>query len=332
MAYSYQDFLNAANKSGLIGQFDDNDMQLAQQHPEYGLSMLSLKRDYGNAQTDEQKLLINEAANQLRGSYAPKYNSGSTYAADNTAGTQQQTNPAVAGVANTSGAFTYSLKDDPVWADYRKEYLREGDRATANALGQASAASAGRASSYAVNAATQAGDYYATQLTDKIPELYTDAWNREMQLREQENNQMSNAYTNLSSQIVSTGYIPTAEEMAQAGMSQELVDQMLNAWIVSNPDAAWQQQRISAEDYERLTGKSPVKSTGGTGGSYQNSFLNDYITLLNDKSVASGTINSWLVKQQAAGNITAEQARALSVTGVNREADKNVPWDSDLMK
>lgn len=56
--------------------------------------------------------------------------------------------------------------------------MREGDRATANALGQAAAASGGRPSTAALTAATQAGDYYATQLNDIIPTLYQQAYDR----------------------------------------------------------------------------------------------------------------------------------------------------------
>lgn len=77
--------------------------------------------------------------------------------------------------------FTWSKETDPQWGSYKKSYLREGERATANALAQASAASGGRPSSYAVNAATQAGDYYATKLNDMIPTLYQQAYDRYLQ-------------------------------------------------------------------------------------------------------------------------------------------------------
>lgn len=307
MAYSYDDFLNAANSSGMLNQFDDNDMKLAQQHPEYGLSMLSLKRDYGNASTDEQRLLINEASNQLRNSYAPY--------------SQQNITPAVAGVAQLQRGFNYSLKDDPVWGDYRKEYLREGERATANALGQANAASAGRTSTASMTAATQAGDYYATKLTDKIPELYNDAWQRELQMREQDRQQMGDAYTNLSAQILSAGYEPTEEEMRAAGMNEQLVAQLKNAWIVSNPDAAWQQGKISAEDYERLTGKPPVKSSGGGGGSNKPNWIMDYITLLNDPNITTGTLNSAVLQANQQGLIDNATYDQLILHGSNRPAD-----------
>lgn len=77
--------------------------------------------------------------------------------------------------------FTWSKETDPQWGSYKKSYLREGERATANALAQASAASGGRPSSYAVSAATQAGDYYATKLNDMIPTLYQQAYDRYLQ-------------------------------------------------------------------------------------------------------------------------------------------------------
>lgn len=74
--------------------------------------------------------------------------------------------------------FSWSKEEDPQWSSYKKSYLREGDRATADALGQAAAASGGRPSTAAVTAATQAGDYYAAQLNDIIPTLYQQAYDR----------------------------------------------------------------------------------------------------------------------------------------------------------
>ena len=52
-----------------MGQFSQDDLNLAQKYPEFGLSVLSLKKDYNNATTAEQRLLANQAANELRKSY-----------------------------------------------------------------------------------------------------------------------------------------------------------------------------------------------------------------------------------------------------------------------
>lgn len=72
--------------------------------------------------------------------------------------------------------FSYDPERDQLYSQYRKQYTREGDRAQQNAIGAAAAASGGIPSSYAATAAAQAGDYYAAQMTDKIPELYQLAY------------------------------------------------------------------------------------------------------------------------------------------------------------
>lgn len=79
------------------------------------------------------------------------------------------------------GEFTYDPKTDPVYSAYQKQYAREGQRATANAMGEAAAMTGGMPSSWAMTAASQAGDYYGAQMADKIPELYRDAYNRYLQ-------------------------------------------------------------------------------------------------------------------------------------------------------
>ena len=206
MAYTYDDFVKAANQSGLMGQFSQDDLNLAQKYPEFGLSVLSLKKDYNNAATAEQRLLANQAANELRKSYGNysggadggsfrlesklnrrsddlldqlgsfgsfSYGEAPTY--ENTFAQQQK--DLLDRILNRED-FSWRKETDPQWSSYKKSYLREGDRATANALAKASAASGGRPSSYAVNAATQAGDYYATKLNDVIPTLYQQAYER----------------------------------------------------------------------------------------------------------------------------------------------------------
>ena len=206
MAYTYDDFVKAANQSGLMGQFSQDDLNLAQKYPEFGLSVLSLKKDYNNAATAEQRLLANQAANELRKSYG-NYSGGAdggsfrlesklnrraddlldqigsfgSFSYDEAPAYEnafaQQQKDLLDRILNRED-FSWSKETDPQWSSYKKRYLREGDRATANALAQASAASGGRPSSHAVNAATQAGDYYATKLNDVIPTLYQQAYER----------------------------------------------------------------------------------------------------------------------------------------------------------
>ena len=71
--------------------------------------------------------------------------------------------------------FSYDVMNDPLYQQYAQMYQREGDRAMKETLAEA-AAGAGGMNSYAVTAASQANNYYNSQLNDKIPELYQLAY------------------------------------------------------------------------------------------------------------------------------------------------------------
>lgn len=204
MAYTYDDFQKAASGSNV--NFSQYDLDLAKKYPEFGMSVLDLKKQYAGATTAEQRALINAKANQLRssygnytagadgsqyvsdGKYAPKidetldkigsFGSFSYKDAPTYENRYQQKQQELLDAALNRDPFSWSKETDPQYGSYKKTYLREGERATANALAQASAASGGRPSSYAVSAATQAGDYYATKLSDVIPTLYQQAYER----------------------------------------------------------------------------------------------------------------------------------------------------------
>ena len=205
--FTYDGFINAASNAGLLGEFSQADLDTAKKYPEFGYSILGLKQDIHKATTPEAKLLANEAANQLRSSYGGytggKY--GADYISDGKIPNQidsvldqinnfgsfsfdqdapvynnqyaEQQQALLDAIINRPD-FSWSKETDPQWSSYKKSYLREGDRATANALGHAAAASGGRPSTAAVTAATQAGDYYATQLNDIIPTLYQQAYDQ----------------------------------------------------------------------------------------------------------------------------------------------------------
>lgn len=232
MAYTYDDFVSAANSAGLMNRFSNQDLQVAQTNPEYGLSLLGLLQDNASATTEEQRLLATEAANQLRKSYGV-YNTGnldsdsayaSSYGSQINSLLDQAANYGSFNYANQDAyqgaldqltnygnysygnqnayqslldsivnqrSFSYDVETDPGYSAYKKQYLREGDRASANALAQASAASGGRASSYALSAAQQAANYYAGQLSDIIPTLEQNAYQKYL-------NDFSNRLSSLS--------------------------------------------------------------------------------------------------------------------------------------
>ncbi len=173
MAYTYEDFINAATKAGMMERFDETDLQTAQKSPEYGLSLLSLMGDMDNAQTEEQRLLAGEAAKQLRTSYGTmkQETPGFVYSK------QDQYNQLLDKVTNPE-KFQYDLESDPVYGALKKVYLEGGEKATRDTLARASTATGGQPNSYAIAAAQQAGAEYTAGLAKEIPGLYGDAFNK----------------------------------------------------------------------------------------------------------------------------------------------------------
>ncbi len=74
--------------------------------------------------------------------------------------------------------FKYNPQEDELYKYYQEQYKREGKRAMEDLLGELSANTGGIASSYAATAASQSLDYYNKKMTDKIPELYSKAFDK----------------------------------------------------------------------------------------------------------------------------------------------------------
>ena len=114
MAYTYADFERAAGEAGLSDSFTDDDKSIAQRYPEYGLSLVSLRRDLNKATTNEQKLLATEAENQLRKNYgslpAPAQGTQQTQAQPQGSSMQQTAGPTgVAGSGNRGGVSAVGM-------------------------------------------------------------------------------------------------------------------------------------------------------------------------------------------------------------------------------
>ena len=169
VSYTFDDFLKAYNQSG-IG-FSDADMQLAQKNPNAGMGLIDAKVRWNQAKTAAERAKYNQQAESIRSLY------GGYLGGDDGFGYTPVDSPNDY-TAPEKPTFSYNLESDPVWQAYKKQYTREGQRATQDALGTTAASTGGIPSSYATAAATQAGDYYAAQMTDKVPELYQQAYNR----------------------------------------------------------------------------------------------------------------------------------------------------------
>ena len=152
--------------------------------------------------------------------------------------------------------FTWSTDTDPVFGEYQKQYLREGERATANALAQAAAASGGQTSSYAATAASQAGNYYASQLSDKIPELYNQAYQRYLSEYEQLANNLG--MVNTQQQISYKEYLDRLNQYNQDknfAYQQHLDDYNM---LLSYLDAVNGQEQMDYQEYKDKLGQYNV--------------------------------------------------------------------------
>lgn len=193
--YNYKKFEDAARAAGLFDQFSEADLLLAQKNPDAGMSILKYKQDYANATTDAARALANQGAEGVRSSYGnytgggdggsfrvnPMSPSSFSYgdAPTYTNRYEAEADKLMQAILNRE-QFSYNPETDPLYGSYKKQYTREGQRATQDAIGTAAAATGGIPSSYAVTAATQAGDYYAAQMADKIPELEQLAYSKYM--------------------------------------------------------------------------------------------------------------------------------------------------------
>lgn len=93
--------------------------------------------------------------------------------ADWTGGTYgQQVNDALNKILNRE-KFSYNLNADPLYQQYKDQYMRGGKLAMQDTMGQAAALTGGYGNSYASTAGNQAYQGYLTGLNDKVPDLYS---------------------------------------------------------------------------------------------------------------------------------------------------------------
>lgn len=229
--------------------------------------------------------------------------------------------------------FSYSKEEDPNWQSMRKQYLLAADRTNKDVMAQASAPTGGRASSYAVTAASQAANDMRASLTEQERALYDAAFDRYYQeyskqlqdyanLVEQDNTnydrwlqEETNAqelkeqkYDKLVTLIASTGYSPTEEELTAAGMS-------------AGEAASWKsyyQQQLALSSAS--SGGSGSGGSGGGSSGSRSSGTSGSTSGSGKTSGASATptiaTETW-IKNQASGNYGGLQTGTTGLKGVD---------------
>ncbi len=163
--------------------------------------------------------------------------------------------------------FSYDPNEDALYQSYKQTYAQQGRMAMEDTMGQAAGLTGGYGSSYAQSVGQQEYDAYLQRLGEVYPELYSMAYNRyldegealqreysmlfeqseadyqkyldmleradidydRMQSEEKDAyNRAQKAYDRLVEMMTTMGYVPTAEELEAAGMSEQHMEAYLN--------------------------------------------------------------------------------------------------------
>lgn len=187
------------------------DMDLGRQNFGALEEIIKARQDWENATTKEEKDAAHNRAENIRkyygnysggtdgmsGQYSPTYVKPSSAAnEDNIQAIFDRLNGAYKGNAPTwtpkyeseiedildeignRDPFEYDLMDDPMYQQYRDQYIREGKRAKEDTAAQTAAMTGGYGSTYGATAAQQSYDRYLEGLNDVVPQLEQNAYGR----------------------------------------------------------------------------------------------------------------------------------------------------------
>lgn len=154
--------------------------------------------------------------------------------------------------------FTYNYLEDPNYIALKGMYTREGDRAMQDTLGSVAARTGGMASSYAASAASQANNYFMSQLSDKIPELQQiayEAWlNNENMKREDLSMLMGLESTDYSRYLDSLSQWNTDRSFGYGMWRDQVNDQRYEDELAYDKNLAMAQMLAQAGDFSGLAG------------------------------------------------------------------------------
>ncbi len=210
--------------------------------------------------------------------------------------------------------FSYDVNADPLYQNYKDQYIQQGKLAMKDTMGQAAALTGGYGSTYGQQVGQQAYDAYLQNLSAAIPELYGMAYdkyqaegddlqdqasligaqrdteynryrdelgdweydqqaaleleqedyNRRIAEEETAYSRQQQAYANLYALIKASGYVPTDEELAAAGMTRESAQAIIDEF---NRQKNMEDQQFAAQmaQYNAASSGSSGSSGGGSG-------------------------------------------------------------------
>ena len=207
MAKSFEELMElyGSNKIG------NADMALGRNNPGALETILKERQNWANATTQEEKTAAHNRAENIRkaygsysgaadgmqGKYSPTYVKPNKAAENSNVDAlfnkfnEAYKNPAptwtpryeaeiqglLSDISNRKG-FSYDMNEDPMYQQYRDQYIREGKRAMKDTAAQIAAQTGGYGSTYGAIAAQQGYDNYLAGLNDRVPQLEQMAYGR----------------------------------------------------------------------------------------------------------------------------------------------------------
>lgn len=207
MAKSFEELMElyGSNKIG------NADMALGRNNPGALETILKERQNWANATTQEEKTAAHNRAENIRkaygsysgaadgmqGKYSPTYVKPNKAAENSNVDAlfnkfnEAYKNPAptwtpryeaeiqglLSDISNRKG-FSYDMNEDPMYQQYRDQYIREGQRAMKDTAAQTAALTGGYGSTYGAIAAQQGYDNYLAGLNDRVPQLEQMAYGR----------------------------------------------------------------------------------------------------------------------------------------------------------
>ena len=195
-------------------KISDADLALGKNNPGALETILQARQEWANATTDEERTAAHNKAENMRkaygqysggtdgmdGQYSPtyvkptaaaqndnvqalydKYNNlyGKNNAPTWTPQYQEQISQILNDITNRD-AFQYNMNEDPLYQQYRDQYIREGQEAMRDSAAQTATLTGGYGSTYGAIAAQQGYDNYLAQLNDRVPQLEQQAYGKYM--------------------------------------------------------------------------------------------------------------------------------------------------------
>ena len=226
----------------------------------------------------------------------------------------------------TRPGFKYDVGTDPLYQQYRDQYIQHGKLAMKDTMGQAAALTGGYGSSYGQSVGQQAYDAYLQSLSEAVPELYSAAYGR----YQDEGNKLLQQYQMLGQQR-DAEYGRYRDAMSdwesERAYQTQLENEEYNRRLAEENAAYSRQQQAYANLYALIgsTGYQPtdneLAATGMTRAAADALRAEYTRSITPTVTYSSGGGGGGRSSGSSSGNSTADIQRQLNAMGANLDVD-----------